>query len=112
MATEEQKGMGSRPAIVDGAPLSDAATETPGSGEPNVRDAIEKTTDMGAQTTGHAGAIDTPAGGERGVQHQDPAHQQYENQVGEDFDKKDVVRPETLPGGRINPSGTGQTHVS
>ncbi len=114
MATEEQKGMGSRPAIVQGAPLSDEGTETPGTGEPNVRDAVEKTTDMGAQTMGHGGTIDTPADGDRGVQHQDPARQQFEGQRGADFDKKDIIRPEKTAGkaegGYIHPSGTGQTN--
>jgi len=113
MATEEQKGMGSRPAIVTGAPLSDEGTETPGTGEGNIRDAVEKTTDMGIQTTGHAGDVD-PAGGERGVQHQDPARQQYEAQEGEDFNKKDVVRNKATggkaEGGFIHPSGSGQTN--
>lgn len=114
MATEEQKGMGSRPAIVSGAPLSDEGTETPGTGEGNVRDAIEKVADMGAEIKGHGGEIDTPADGERGVQHQDPARQQYEAQQGEDFDKKDVIRAKRtggkVEGGYIHPSGTGQTN--
>ncbi len=115
MATEEQKGMGSRPAIVVGAPLSDEGTETPGTGEGNIRDAVEKTADMGIQTTGHAGDA-SPADGERGVQHQDPARQQYEAQQGEDFNKKDVVRNKVsggkAEGGFIFPSGTGQTDSS
>ena len=114
MATEEHKGMGSRPAIVQGAPLTDEGTENPGAGEPNVRDAVEKTTDMGAQTMRHGGVVDTPADGERGVQHQDPARQQYESQQGEEFNKNNVIRPERtggkVEGGFIHPSGTGQTN--
>jgi len=113
MATEEQKGMGSRPAIVTGAPLSDEGTETPGSGEGNIRDAVEKTADMGIQTTGHAGDVN-PAGGERGVQHQDPARQHYEGQEDKDFGKEDIIRPlktgGKAEGGFIHPSGTGQTN--
>ena len=99
------EGMGSVPANTTGSDLSDAATN------PNSRDAIEKTTDMGIQQMGHAGKVDTPPDGERGNQYQDPVHQQFDAQDGEDFDKKDIIRHKKLPGGPIFPSGTGQTFV-
>ena len=105
----DYKGMGSAPGNVQGAGLTDQ-----GDTDGNVRDAVEKTADMGAQTTGHAGDMGTPADGERGVLHQDPDRQQYEGQQGEDFDKKDIVRAKRtggkVEGGFIHPSGTGQTN--
>lgn len=102
------KGMGSVPGNVQGAGLTHRG-DTAG----NVRDAIEKVADMGAEAMGHAGDVG-PAGGERGGLPQDPARQQYEAQAGEDFDKKDVIRPlrtgGKAEGGFIHPSGTGQTN--
>jgi hypothetical protein len=101
------KGMGSAPGNVQGAGLTRRG-DTAG----NVRDAIEKVADMGVEATGFAGDVG-PAGGERGSLPQDPAQQRYEAQVGEGFDKKDVIRPKRTggksEGGFIYPSGTGQT---
>jgi hypothetical protein len=103
----DYKGMGSAPGNVQGAGLTNKG-DTAG----NVRDAIEKVADMGVEATGFVGDVG-PAGGERGVQHQDPARQQYEAQADEGFDKKDVIRPKRtggkVEGGFIYPSGTGQT---
>jgi hypothetical protein len=99
------KGMGSAPGNVQGAGLTRQG-DTAG----NVRDAIEKVADMGAEVKGHAGDVDEGLGGaERGSLPQDPDRQQYEAQVGEDFDKKDVIRPMRVEGGFVYPSGTGQT---
>jgi len=102
------KGMGSAPGNVQGAGLTNKG-DTAG----NVRDAVEKVADMGVEVTGFVGDVG-PAGGERGVQHQDPARQQYEAQADEGFDKKDVIRPKRTggkaEGGFIHPSGTGQTN--
>ena len=118
LALNDVVGMGSRPAVINGAGLSEKAAVA------NVRDAIEKTTDMGVAAMGHAGTIDTPAGGERGpIFFTDPSPQGFATRglsdSGDKFHKKDVVRSRIgfvlragfAAGGPIMPRGTGETFV-
>ena len=117
-ALNDVVGMGSRPAVIDGAGLSEKAAVA------NVRDAIEKTTDMGTAAMGHAGNIDTPPGGERGpIFFTDPGPQEFATKglsdSGDKFRKKDVVRSQNgfvlragfAAGGPVMPRGTGETFV-
>lgn len=118
LALNDVVGMGSRPAVIDGAGLSEKAAVA------NIRDAIEKTTDMGIAAMGHAGDINTPAGGERGpIFFTDPGPQEFATKglsdSGNRFRKKDVVRSRigfvlraNFPaGGIFMPRGTGETFV-